>query len=526
MRNISIRSGSAMPEPMRALSLCLFILAACGTAPVAAAPPTPEPQETGFKLPVEELILDNGLRVLIVERHDVPRVFCSLWWRVGSVNERTGVTGLSHFFEHMMFMGTDVIGTRDAKKDAELNAKIEAVMGRIREVKLARLEAKRRGQEPSADDEERFKALSKEYEGYVEEQKKIIIPEHLSKIFQANGGTGLNATTSFDRTNYFVELPANKVELFCWLESDRFLKPVFRSFYPERDVVKEERRMRTDSTPTGLVQESFWATFWEAHPYRWPVIGWMSDIDQYQLADAQTYYDTHYSPQNCTAIFVGDVNAAEIKVLAKRYFGRLKRFPGERDAIVTQEPEQLAEHRMEAEADAKDDITIQWHGPAAVHKDSPALDLLMSAFAGRSGRLYRPLVEEKKLALETESYFWSLRYGGVLHLGVQPREGVDPVQVEKAIHAIVEDVRQNGITERELEKTRNQQLADLVRGLKTNNGIAQQLGYFETVGTYQDFFAYAKALESVTAADIKRCAEQYLKPTGRNVLVVRRKEKK
>ncbi|HZE95609.1 MAG TPA: pitrilysin family protein [Planctomycetota bacterium] len=509
---------------MRTVSLCRLavLLALAGVA----APLRAEPQDSGFKLPVEELVLDNGLRVLIVERHDVPRVFCSLWWRVGSVNETTGVTGLSHFFEHMMFMGTDVIGTRDAKRDAELNAKIEEVMGKIRDVKLARLEAKRRGLEPAAAEEERFKALWKEYEGYVEEQKKIIIPEHLSKIFQANGGTGLNATTSYDRTNYFVELPANKVELFCWLESDRFLKPVFRSFYPERDVVKEERRMRTDSTPTGLIHEAYSSMFWQAHPYRWPVLGWMSDIDQYQLADAQRYYDTHYSPQNCTAIFVGDVNGADLKDMARKYFGRLKRTSKERDAIVTQEPEQPAERRIQVEADAKDDLTIEWHGPAAVHKDSAACDLLMSVFAGRSGRLYRPLVEEKKLALETESYFWSLRYGGVLHMGVQPREGADPVQVEKALVDIVEDVRGKGVTDREVEKARNQQMADLVRGLKTGNGIAQQLGYFETVGTYQDFFAYAKALETVTAADLQRCADQYLKPTGRNVLVIRRKEKK
>jgi predicted Zn-dependent peptidase len=525
--------------------LILAAVAACAPGPGVAALAAPDPQDTGFKLPVEEVILDNGLRVLIVERHDVPRVFCSLWWRVGSVNERTGSTGLSHFFEHMMFMGTDVIGTTDPKKDAELNAKIEDVMSRIREVKLARLELKRRGLEPVPSKEvlalpekerqaampkdayeDKYQALLKEYDGYVEEQKKIIIPEHLSKIFQANGGTGLNATTSYDRTNYFVELPANKVELFCWLECDRFLKPVFRSFYPERDVVKEERRMRTDSTPTGLIQENYWAMLWEAHPYHWPVLGWMSDIDEYRLADAQRYYDTHYSPQNCTAIFVGDVKASEIKEMAKRYFGRLKKFTGERDAIVTQEPDQPAERRLEAEADAKDDISIEWHGPAAVHKDSAACDLLMSVFAGRSGRLFRPLVEEKKLALETESYFWSLRYGGILHVGAQPREGADPVQVEKAITSIVEDVRKNGVTEREVEKARNQQMAELVRGLKTNTGIAQQLGYFETVGTYKDFFEYAKSLESVTAADLQRCAETYLKPTGRNVLVIRRKEKK
>src|SRR5438477_12727872 len=279
---------------MRTLTMGVLLGAALSCAPApargeqearpAAAAPV---QESGFKLPVEEFVLDNGLRVLIVERHEVPRVFCSLWWRVGSVNERTGSTGLSHFFEHMMFMGTDVIGTRDAKKDAELNHKIESAMGQMREIKLARLEAKRRGLEASSEAEARFKTLMKEYEGYVDDQKQVIIPEHLSKIFQANGGTGLNATTSYDRTNYFVELPANKVELFCWLESDRFLKPVFRSFYPERDVVKEERRMRTDSTPTGLIHENYWSMFWQAQPYTWPVLGWMSDIDQYQLADAQ-----------------------------------------------------------------------------------------------------------------------------------------------------------------------------------------------------------------------------------------------
>jgi predicted Zn-dependent peptidase len=501
---------------MRALILTLLL----------ALPAAAQEKKSGFNLPVQEFGLDNGLRVLIVERHDVPRVFCSLWWRVGSVNERTGLTGLSHFFEHMMFMGTDVIGTRDAKKDAELNAKIEDVMGKIREIKLGRLEAKRRGLEAPAAEEERYKALWKEYQDYVEEQKNITLPEHLSNIFQANGGTGLNATTSYDRTNYFVDLPANKVELFCWLESDRFLKPVFRSFYPERDVVKEERRMRTDSTPTGLIHEAYWSLFWQAHPYRWPVLGWMSDIDEYQLADAQRYYDTHYSPENCTAIFVGDVNPAEMRELCKRYFGRLKRFPGERDAIVTQESEQLAERRMEGEADAKDELSIQWHGPAAVHKDAAACDLMMSLFSGRSGRFYLPLVEEKKLALDADSYFWSLKYGGVLHVGASPRETADLAKLEKAMTDIVEDVRKNGISERELEKSRNQQMADLVRGLKTNNGIAQQLGYFETVGTYKDFFAYAKALETATADDVKRCAETYLKPSGRNVLVIRRKEKK
>ena len=482
-------------------------------------------QDAPFKLPVQETVLDNGMRVLVVERRDVPRVYCSLWWRVGSVHERPGLTGLSHFFEHMMFMGTDVIGTRDPALDAELNAKIEAVMSKIREIKLKRLEDLRRGIPQDAREEE-YQRLRKEYDALVEAQKKIIVPEHLSKLFQAAGGTGLNATTSYDRTNYFVELPANKVELFCWLESDRFLKPVFRSFYPEREVVKEERRMRTDSTPTGLVNEAYMAGFWQAHPYRWPVIGWMSDIDQYTLADAQDYYRTHYSPENCTAIFVGDVDAAAVQAMARRYFGRLKRFPGGRPALVTQEPEQVAERRLLADVDAQDEVNVRWHGPSGVHADSPTLDLLMNVFGGRSGRLYRPLVEEKKLALDVEAWYWSLRYGGAIHVGATPREGVEAAAVEKALEAIVEDVRAKGVTDRELQKAKNQQLADLVRTLKTNAGIAQQLGYFETIGTYQDFYAYMKGFEAATPADLKRVAEQYLKPAGRNVLVLKRKATK
>ncbi|HYE99817.1 MAG TPA: pitrilysin family protein [Planctomycetota bacterium] len=482
------------------------------------------PQESAFRYPLHELTLDNGLRVLIVERRDVPRVYGSLWWRVGSVHERPGATGLSHFFEHMMFMGTKTIGTTDAARDAELNAKIEAVMEKIRALKLDRLEAARRGEEAKAGVE--LDRLEKEYKDLVEEQKKITIPEHLSKIFQANGGTGLNATTSYDRTNYFVELPSNKIELFCWLESDRFLRPVFRSFYSEREVVKEERRMRTDSTPTGLVQEAYWSMFWQAHPYTWPVIGWMSDIDQYTLTDAEEYYRTHYTPENCTVIFVGDVDVPALQDLCRRYFGRLKPSSRPRDPLVTVEPPQVAERRLHGEADAQDEINVRWHGPSGVHKDSAAVDLLMAVLSGRSGRLYRPLVEEKRLALETEAWYWSLRHGGVIHVGAMPREGADPEAVERELLALVEEVREKGVTDRELLKARNQQLADLLRGMRTNAGIAQQLGYFETIGTYKDLFAYLKALETATAKDLQRVAHQYLRPEGRNVLVLRRRAAK
>ncbi len=483
-------------------------------------------EKTEFKLLVEELVLENGMRILVVERHEVPRVFCSLWWRVGSVNERPGLTGLSHFFEHMMFKGTERIGTTDPKKDAELNQKIEQTMEKSRAIKLARLEAKRRGLPPDPKLEEDYKVLWKQYEELVAEQKKISVGEHLSKIYQSHGGTGLNATTSNDRTNYFVELPTNKIEVFFWLESDRFSKPVFREFYSEREVVKEERRLRYDSTPTGLINESFWAMFWQSHPYKWPVIGWMSDIDQYTLADAQRYFDTHYSPQNCTAIFVGNVKASDVFTLAKKYFGQLKRFKTNPDPIVTQEPEQTVERRISSEADAQPQLSIRWHAPSGVHKETPCVELLTLILSGRSGRLHLPLVEDKKLALNTSSFYWSLKYGGLLQINATPRPNVKFEDLEAAITEIVEEIRKNGITERELQKVKNQAMVELFQSLESYYGISQQLGYYETIGTWHDMFAFVKGIEKTTAEDIKRCAVEYLRPNARNILWIKRKEKK
>src|SRR5262245_19312440 len=411
---------------LRPLALIgLFVLA----LPAIAQEPSKSPN---FDLPVDELILDNGMKVLTVERPMSPRVFCALYWKVGSVNERPGITGLSHFFEHMMFKGTDVIGTTDPKGDRELNAKIEAVMAKIRELKLAGLEALRQGEKLSelarksvqtirAEDEAAWLKLKGEYDALIDAQKKISVGEHLSKLFQDNGGTGLNASTSYDWTRYFVELPANKVELFFWLESDRFLNPVFREFYPEREVVKEERRMRYDSQPTGPINEAFSSQFWMSHPYKWPVIGWMSDIDQYTYADAQQYYETHYVPENCTAIFVGGCKKEEMRALATKYFGRLPKAKAPRDPIVTLESNQVAEKRMNAEANAQPQVQIRWHGPSQAHADAPALDLLTTILSSRAGRLFKTMVVEKKLALNAFSFFEGRKYGGILQVAAMPR---------------------------------------------------------------------------------------------------------
>jgi len=510
----------------------LAIITLVALAPQAGA--QDPPKDAGFKLDVDELILDNGMKVLTVERPLSPRVFCALYWKVGSVNERPGITGLSHFFEHMMFKGTDVIGTKDPKADRELNVKIEGVMSKIRELKLRGLEALRQGEPLSerarksvqtirADDEAAWMKLKAEYDGLIDEQKKISVGEHLSRLFQDNGGTGLNASTSYDWTRYFVELPANKVELFMWLESDRFLNPVFREFYPEREVVKEERRMRYDSQPLGPVFEAFEAQFWMSHPYKWPVIGWMSDIDQYTYSDAQKYYETHYVPEHCTAIFVGGCKKEDIRSMATKYLGRLPKAKAPRDPIVTLESKQVAEKRMSAEANAQPLVMIRWHGPSQVHADAAALDLLTTLMSGRSGRLHKSLVLEKKLALNSGSNFEGRKYGGILSVSANPRPDADFGQVEKELLAAVESLRTEPVAENELQRARQQMIANLIRDLDTNSGIASHLGFSEIQDSWKEMFNEIPDLNKVTVADLQRVAKTYFTPEGRNVIVIRRK---
>ncbi len=515
--------------------LPLFIL----LAPIAVAQDPPPKPSGGFdlKVPVEEFFLDNGMKVLMVERRNVPRVYCALYWKVGSVNERPGTTGFSHFFEHMMFKGTKKLGTKDWKKDEEFNAAIEAVNADVRALKLKGLEAMRRGEPMSEDafkaatniakvDEGKWKDLTKKFDEIKTAQQEITVSEHISKLFDSNGGTNSNASTFYDWTRYFVELPANKVELFFWLESETFLGPVWREFYPEREVVKEERRMRTDSTPTGLINQQFSAMFWAAHPYSWPVIGWMSDIDQYSVAEAQKYYDTHYQPSNCTAIFVGDLDKSQIREMSKRYFGRLKNREVQPDPIVTQEPAQVAEQRLDAEADSQPSITIRWHAPSGVHSDTAPLDLMSMILDGRTGRLWRTLVDEKKLALGTNAGYAAFKYGGWIDYSATPRDPKQFAELEAGINEVVAGVQKDGVSERELQKVKNQSLANTVRQLDTNQGVGDMLGWNDVQRDWRETFDYLKRVEAVTPEDVKRVANQYFTAQGRNVLVIRRKEKK
>jgi predicted Zn-dependent peptidase len=477
---------------------------------------------------VEEITLSNGMRWLLYEQHDSPTVAAFWTARVGSVNERPGITGLSHFFEHMMFKGTRTIGTKDIDADLRLIEEQEKIRDEMRaemEVMRAKL---RRGEIDDLDRPEswteRYRELGRQFDALVQKQRETIVKDQLDQIYTKNGGEALNAFTSEDQTAYFVRIPKNKLELWAWLESDRLLNPVFREFYSERDVVFEERRLRTESTPLGKYDEAFQALFWEASPYHWPVVGWASDIPSYTLAQAKEYFATYYAPNNITGVLAGDLRAAEVKPLLERYFGRIPRGTVEPPPVVTLEPKQLGEKRFNAEAETSPTVRVWWKTVPALHRDTPALDLLSDVLSGRTGRLYKGLVLGRQVATQSAAEHESRKYGGIFQVETTVRDGKEPAAAEAAVHEEIERLQSEPVPTEELQKVKNASKANAYRRLSSPFFVGFQLVNYDALGDWRLINTWAEKADAVTAADLQRVAREYLTKENRTVATFLRKE--
>jgi predicted Zn-dependent peptidase len=489
-------------------------------APLAAAE---KPQ-----INVQELSLGNGMKWLLFERHESPTIAAGWVARVGSVNEREGITGISHLFEHMMFKGTRVIGTKDIAVDLKLIEEQEQVREQMRaEMKLMR-EKLRRGEiddlmKPE-NQTKRYRELDRRFDELVKKQRETIIKDHMDQIYKKNGGEQLNAGTTEDLTIYYIQIPSNRLELWAWLESDRLLNPVFREFYSERDVVYEERRMRTESTPLGKYNEAFNALFWEAHPYKWPVVGWPSDVSSITKAQADEYFGIHYAPNNLTGVLVGDFKTAEARSLIERYFGRIPKGKTEPPEVVTVEPKQIGEKRYNAEAETSPTVRIWWHGVPFVHKDRAALDLLTDLLSGRTGRLYKGLVLGRQLANQASASINPRKYAGTIQVECTVKEGKQPAAVEAAVYEEIEKLQTESVPEAELQKVKNQAKANAYRALSSPFLIAIQLLFYDGLGDWGYVNTYADEADAVTAADLQRVSKEYFSKENRTVGIFLRKE--
>ena len=481
------------------------------------------------RVEVREEILSNGMKILMVERHEAPTIACGWVAHVGSVNERPGITGISHLFEHMMFKGTNTIGIKDYEKGMEIQQQQDAVRAKM-EIEYSKLrKGKLRGDISGniyalENMTPELEQLRSELEELFKKEKELIVKDEMDQIYTREGGAGLNAFTTEDQTAYIINVPSNKLELWFWMESDRLLNPVFREFYSERDVVREERRMRVESTPTGELEEQFTAMFWQSSPYNWPVIGWATDVEFISRAHAEEYFDIFYAPNNITAVLIGDFDSDHAMTLARQYFERIPRGKTDPPEVITFEIDQKGEKRMSGEAETNPQVSIRFHAPAFNHKDTFALQMLADVLTGRTGRLYKSLVERFDIAVGEP--FASLRlhkYAGAFQLGAQVKQGRIPAEVEVALLLELDKLKEKPIEERELQKIKNKSMADSFRRLQSNFFLLFQLLLYDSYGDWRIINDSVAKIQAVTAEDIQKVANKYLTIENRNVAVWTRK---
>ncbi|HTU02610.1 MAG TPA: pitrilysin family protein [Candidatus Sulfotelmatobacter sp.] len=404
---------------------------------------------------VSETTLDNGLKVLIVEEHKAPVVTVQVWYHVGSRNEQVGKTGLSHMLEHMMFKGTSEVGAKQ-----------------------------------------------------------------FSTLIRQNGGQD-NAFTTTDYTGYYIDFAADRVGLALRLEADRMAHLLLapEDFLPERQVVMEERRLRIEDQPGQLLGETMRAAAFLAHPYRWPVIGWSSDIDGYTRDDLVRHYRTYYVPNNATLIVAGDIRKAEVLAEIQTLFGKIPRGP-DPPAVITTEPPQRGERRIVVRKEAELPLVFAvYHVPTIAHVDAFALEVLAYVLGGgASARLHEHIVYDKRLAT-----FATADYSGVHHdphlfgLNAGPMPGKSTEEVEQALYGEVERIVQEPISDRELQKAKNQIEAEFVFAEDSVQRMARLLGSMESVASWKLLIGYLDGIRKVTAEDVKRVARRYLTPENRTV---------
>ncbi|BAY44648.1 peptidase M16 domain-containing protein [Scytonema sp. HK-05] len=454
-----------------------------------------------------EFRLDNGLKFIVLERHQAPVVSFLTYANVGGVDEPNGKTGVAHFLEHLAFKGTTKIGTSNYQAEKPLLDALDQLAKQITAAKAAN----------NKDEVAKLEAQFKQIEAQA---AKLAKQNELGRIVEQAGGVGLNANTSTEATRYFYSFPSNKLELWMSLESERFLDPVFREFYKEKDVILEERRMRVENSPIGVMLEKFIDTSFKVHPYKRPVIGYDQDIRNLTREDVQKFFETHYAPSNLTIAVVGDVNPTEVKRLAQVYFGRYKA-KEKAVAQIPAEPKQTQTREVTVEFPSQPWYLEGYHRPAITHPDQAVYEIIgMLLSDGRTSRLYKSLVEQQRLALAAQGFsgFPGDKYPNLMlfYTLTAPGHTVDEVAV--ALRKEIERLKTEPVSATELERVKTQARAGLLRILDSNMGMAQQLLEYEVkTGSWRNLFKQLDEIVAVTPADIQRVATATFTTENRTV---------
>ncbi|WP_347277016.1 pitrilysin family protein [Coleofasciculus sp. FACHB-SPT36] len=456
---------------------------------------------------VTEFRLENGLKFIVLERHQAPVVSFYTYADVGGANEPNGQTGVAHFLEHLAFKGTTRIGTQDYKAEKPLLDRLDQLAEQIEAAKAAKKSAE-------------VTRLQAEFNKVEVEAAKYVKQNELGQIVEQAGGVGLNAATSTDSTVYFYSFPSNKLELWMSLESERFLDPVFREFYKEKEVILEERRLRTDNSPIGQMIEAFLDAAFKVHPYKRPVIGYDQDIRNLTRENVQEFFDTHYVPSKLTIAVVGDVNPAEVKRLAQVYFGRYKARPATQEQLPT-EPKQTQAQDVTLRLQSQPWYLEGYHRPAMNHPDHAIYELIGRLLSdGRTSRLYKSLVEEQQVALNAEGFsgFPGDKYPNLMLFYALTAPGHTVDEVAASLSKEIERLKTEPVAAMDLDRVKTQARADLLRSLDSNMGMAMSLVDYEVkTGSWRNLFKQLDAIATVTPAEIQRVAKETFQPQNRTI---------
>lgn len=453
-----------------------------------------------------EFRLDNGMKFIVLERHQAPVVSLLTYADVGGANEPEGKTGVAHFLEHLAFKGTQRIGTRDYKAEKPLLDRLDELAEQIQAAT------------PASQSE--VARLQAEFEKVEAQAAKYVKQNELGQIVEQAGGVGLNANTSTEATRYFYSFPANKLELWMSLESERFLEPVFREFYKEKDVILEERRLRVDNSPIGRMVEALLDKAYNVHPYKRPVIGYEEDIRNLTRSDVQQFFDTYYVPSNLTVAIVGDVTPDKVKQLAQVYFGRYQAKPAPAELKVV-EPRQKSTREVSLQLPSQPWYLEGYHRPGIKHPDNVVYEIIGRLLSdGRTSRLYKSLVETQQLALSAQGFsgFPGDKYPNLMLFYALTAPGHTVDEVALALRKEIDRLKKVPVSQQELERVKTQARAGLLRSLKSNMGMAQLLLEYEVkTGSWRNLFKELEAIAKVTPADIQRVAQGTFEAGNRTV---------
>jgi len=477
---------------------------------LALALPLAAQDLASFEKRVTVKTLPNGLTVLILRRPEAPVFSFFTIVDAGSAQDPLSETGLAHMMEHMAFKGTHDIGTTNYAEEKVALAKVEQTYAAYDAERIKRV-----GRDP-----QKLAQLQKEWQDAIAAADKFVIKNQFGEIVESHGGVGMNAFTNYDETGYMYSMPSNMIELWAAIESDRFANPVMREFYKERNVVMEERRMRTDSNPTGRLIEQFLGTAFAANPYHRPTVGYASDLQSFSATDASEFFRQHYVPSNMVIALVGDLDPAQVMPVVERYFGQLATKPKPTE-LTTVEPPQNSVREVKLNDQAQPIYVEGYHRPSYLDPDDAVYDAIGDVMSnGRTSRMFRSLVRDQKIAADAGGFsgFPGNKYAHLFAFYGVPLPGHTNQEMQKSIQAEIVKLKTQDVTDDELQMFKTRAKADLIRGLASNEGLAQQLAVYQTrYGDWRELFRSLEKVDKVSKADIRRVANKAFQDSNRTI---------